>query len=95
MFDLMAPDLMHEFELGVWKDVFAQLVRLPSAIGGGATTEMDKRWVSAVAVTSHRLFLPRYRLVPAFGRDTIRRFRRDASGLKRMTAHDYEDLLQV
>ena len=36
-----------------------------------------------------------YRQVPTFGRDTIRRFRRNASELKQMAARDFEDLLQV
>jgi hypothetical protein len=37
----------------------------------------------------------RFRLVPTFGRDTIRRFSKNTSDLKRMAARDYEDILQV
>ena len=37
----------------------------------------------------------RYRQVPTFGQDTIRRFRENCSELKKMTAWDFEDLLQV
>ena len=37
----------------------------------------------------------RYRQVPTFGRDTIRRFRDNCSELKKMAARDFEDLLQV
>ncbi|KIJ64144.1 hypothetical protein HYDPIDRAFT_91247, partial [Hydnomerulius pinastri MD-312] len=33
--------------------------------------------------------------VPTFGHDTIQRFRQSVSELKRMAAHDFEDLLQV
>ena len=36
-----------------------------------------------------------YRQIPTFGRDTIRRFRRNVSELKQMAARDFEDLLQV
>lgn len=36
-----------------------------------------------------------YRKVPTFGRDTIRRFARNSSEMKKMAAHDFEDLLQV
>lgn len=36
-----------------------------------------------------------YRQVPTFGRDTIRRFRRNVSDLQKMAARDYEDILQV
>lgn len=39
--------------------------------------------------------LCRYRLVPTFGRDTIRRFRANTSDLKHMAARDFEDFLQV
>lgn len=37
----------------------------------------------------------RYRLVPTFGKDTIRKFSSNTSELKRLAARDYEDLLQV
>lgn len=37
----------------------------------------------------------RFRQVPTFGRDTIRRFSRNVSELKKMAARDFEDLLQV
>ena len=33
--------------------------------------------------------------VPSFGRDTIRRFARNVSELKKMAAQDFEDILQV
>jgi hypothetical protein len=37
----------------------------------------------------------RFRLVPTFGRSTIRRFANNASETKKMAARNYEDLLQV
>lgn len=37
----------------------------------------------------------RYRAIPSFGRDTIRRFAENCSEMKRMAAHNFEDLLQV
>lgn len=37
----------------------------------------------------------RFREVPTFGRDTIRRFTRNSSELKKMAAWNYEDFLQV
>ena len=43
MFDIMAPDLMHEFELGVWKSVFAHLIRLLHVVGRCAVAELDDR----------------------------------------------------
>ena len=37
----------------------------------------------------------RYRQVPRFGRDGIRKFSANASEMKQMAAHNFEDLLQV
>ena len=37
----------------------------------------------------------RYRFVPTFGDAVIRRFTDNAAETKNMTAHGYEDLLQV
>ena len=36
-----------------------------------------------------------FRQVPTFGRDTIRRFHRNVSEMKRLAARDFEDVLQV
>lgn len=36
-----------------------------------------------------------YRTVPTFGKSTIRSFSNNASGMKKLAARDYEDLLQV
>jgi hypothetical protein len=45
-FQMFAPDLMHELELGVWKAVFTQLVRLLDALPNGAALvlEMNRRF---------------------------------------------------
>lgn len=37
----------------------------------------------------------RFRDVPTFGRDSIRRFTNNVSELKKLGARDYENLLQV
>jgi hypothetical protein len=39
--------------------------------------------------------LSRYRDMPTFGRDTIRRFTNNVSEMKQLAARDWEDLLQV
>ncbi|KAF5325806.1 hypothetical protein D9611_000607 [Ephemerocybe angulata] len=76
-------DLMHEFEIGVWKRLFIHLLRLLDAFtvprtGRTLTAELDER----------------FRLIPSFGRDGIRKFGRNVSGMKRRAARDFEDLLQ-
>lgn len=38
---------------------------------------------------------PRFRHIPTFGRDTIRRFANNVSEMKKLAARDFEDMLQV
>ncbi|KAJ7185362.1 hypothetical protein C8R46DRAFT_377085 [Mycena filopes] len=73
-------DFMHEFELGVWKNLFTHLIRLLYAQPNGQelVNELDRR----------------YRQMPRFGVDTIRRFATNASEMKKLAARDFEDLLQ-
>jgi hypothetical protein len=37
----------------------------------------------------------RYRQMPTFGRDTIRKFDNNVSAMKKLAARDFEDILQV
>ena len=81
LFCMLVVDLMHEFELGVWKALFIHLLRILSAaqVGDTLVNELDRR----------------YRIVPTFGGDTIRKFASNTSEMKRMAARDFEDVLQV
>ncbi|KAG2056121.1 hypothetical protein BDR06DRAFT_981565 [Suillus hirtellus] len=80
LFIMLVVDLMHEFELGVWKALFTHLIHILSAAhtGDALVHELDRR----------------YRLTPTFGHDTIRKFSSNASEMKKMGARDFEDLLQ-
>ncbi|KAI0350553.1 hypothetical protein OH77DRAFT_1488941 [Trametes cingulata] len=78
IYRILVPDLLHEFELGVWKATITHLVRILIAAGGRSVQELDKRFSD----------------VPTFGRETIRRFGANISGFKKLAARDYEDLLQ-
>ena len=42
---LFAPDVMHEFELGVWKAIFTHLIRMVIDLGGNAIQALDRRYV--------------------------------------------------
>ncbi|KAI0318229.1 hypothetical protein OF83DRAFT_48304 [Amylostereum chailletii] len=75
---MFSIDLLHEFELGVWKSILIHLIRLLDAAGG------DRM----------QTFNMRFRLVPTFQRDTIRRFHHNVSGLKKLAARDFADILQ-
>ncbi|KAI0326965.1 hypothetical protein GY45DRAFT_1257909 [Cubamyces sp. BRFM 1775] len=74
---LFAPDLLHEFELGVWKGTFLHLMRLLHAQGRDVVQEYDRRM----------------RKMPTFGRDIIRRFWKNTSSRSRLAARDFEDFL--
>ncbi|KIM78572.1 hypothetical protein PILCRDRAFT_11038 [Piloderma croceum F 1598] len=76
LFIMLLVDLMHEFELGVWRALFIHLLHMLNAVDKTLVDELD------------------HRQVPSFGRDTIRRFAKNMSELKRLTAHNFEDLLQ-
>ena len=78
---LLVVDLMHEFELGIWKALFTHLIRILSATEAGDIL---------VSELNHR-----YRMVPTFGRDTIRKFASNTLEMKQMAAHDFKDVLQV
>ncbi|TBU51624.1 hypothetical protein BD310DRAFT_833925 [Dichomitus squalens] len=43
MYKLFVPDLMHEFELGVWKGTFTHLVRILIAAGRDGVQKLDGR----------------------------------------------------
>ncbi|KAI9067490.1 hypothetical protein FKP32DRAFT_1673036 [Trametes sanguinea] len=75
---LFVPDLLHEWDLGVWKGLMTHLIRILQAEKGATTRELNSR----------------FRQVPVFGRDTIRRFRNNLADMKQMAAHDFEDALQ-
>ncbi|KAH9848677.1 hypothetical protein C2E23DRAFT_763412 [Lenzites betulinus] len=77
-YSLFVPDLMHEFELGVWKSIWVHLLRLLYAVGEDTIQELNMR----------------FRQVPTFGRATIRRFSGNVSGQGKLAARDYEARLQ-
>ncbi|KIJ40567.1 hypothetical protein M422DRAFT_256540 [Sphaerobolus stellatus SS14] len=77
-YSLFVVDLMHEVELGVWKAILTHLIRLLHALGDDKVQEFNRR----------------FRQVPTFGRDTIRRFSDDVSTMTRLNAGNFEDILQ-
>ncbi|THH05402.1 hypothetical protein EW146_g9914 [Bondarzewia mesenterica] len=77
-FNMLTVDLMHEFELGVWKAIFIHLLRILTAEGGRTIVQLNNR----------------FRHIQTFGGDTIRRFPSNVSAMKQLAARDFEDLLQ-
>jgi hypothetical protein len=97
-FQMFVIDLMHEVELGGWRSLLIHLLRILQAAGPNLLHKLDERYVgqlfSTQSINMHSLFC-RFRQIPTFGRDTIRRFSNNCSELKRLAARDYENLLQV
>ena len=48
---LFAPDMMHEYELGVWKAILIHLLRILYAEGGDAIQELDERYADLLIST--------------------------------------------
>ncbi|KAF8234440.1 hypothetical protein L208DRAFT_1145345, partial [Tricholoma matsutake] len=40
-FSMFVPDLLHEFELGVWKNTFKHLIRILYAVGDNLIQELN------------------------------------------------------
>jgi hypothetical protein len=40
---MLVPDLMHEFELGIWKAVFIHLIRILESVDNRLVVELDRR----------------------------------------------------
>src|ERR1700683_3923706 len=95
---MLLVDLMHEFELGVWRGLFIHLLRMLKSVNKDLVRELDCRYVPNLMNDSERSLIfsaPSFREVPTFGGDTIRRFSSNVSELKKLAARDFEDLLQV
>lgn len=101
VYSLLTVDLLHEVELGVWKALFTHIVRILSAHSPRSVNELDQRlalWVIFSVATAYYLRamqMDRFRLIAPFGKDKIQRFSNNASQMKKLAAHHFEDLLQV
>jgi hypothetical protein len=45
VFAMLVVDLLHEFELGVWKAIFIHLLRVLDSLKGNKLRELDRRKV--------------------------------------------------
>jgi hypothetical protein len=98
VFIALVVDLLHEFELGVWRMLLVHLLRILTSLNKDLVHELDKRFVKYLLDDNLRgptLNFDRYRLVPPFGPVTIRRFSSNTSEMLNMAARNFEDLLQV
>ena len=45
LFIMLVVDLLHEFELGVWKAIFTHLLRILDSLKNGKLHELDRRYI--------------------------------------------------
>lgn len=69
IFSALVVDLMHEFEQGVWKDLFLHLLRILEASGPGESLNhaLDQRYVAKLLLLLPTLVLTVSRLSPDIG----------------------------
>ena len=94
-YQLLVPNLLHEFELGIWKAIFVHLIQILYAYGNNSISKLNSRFVSVLYWYIKFSFILRFRQIAPFGCDTIQKFSNNASAMKKLAARDYEDLLQV
>lgn len=96
-FSMLVPDLLHEFELGVWKAIFTHLMRIlhVNSYKSDSVQILNDRCMVLITERESLLMMFRYRQVPTFGRGKIRHFNSNAASMKRLAGRDFEDLLQV
>jgi hypothetical protein len=51
LFDMFVVDLMHEFELGVWRALFIHLLQILEAVDKTLIHELDNRYVNQSVVS--------------------------------------------
>jgi hypothetical protein len=51
IFCALVVDLLHEFEIGVWKMLFVHLLRIVEVQDKGLIDELDRRYVTGIHVT--------------------------------------------
>lgn len=94
----MVVDLLHEFELGVWKSLLTHLIRILHAASerpGALADTLNTRYSGFNWREVGSRHLNRFRQIPTFGRFTIRRFHNNVSEMKKLAARDFEDILQA
>jgi hypothetical protein len=63
---LFVPDLLHEFELGVWKATFTHLIRILYARGGDMIQALNIRYVvqfESLTTITNQLDIAKFQLL--------------------------------
>lgn len=91
-------DVLHEVELGLFKMVFAHLIRIIDTLGSDEMRQVNQRCDHTMpdSRTSFLIFT-RYSRVPSFGSSGsgIRKFATNVTEMKKLAGRDFEDLIQA
>ena len=60
LFVMLIVDLMHEFELGVWKALFIHLLRILYSFDKTLVNELDRRYAKAANIGGNNLLTPEF-----------------------------------
>lgn len=95
---MLRADRLHDVEIGEVKKLITHLIRILHTVGEDAVQQFNARF-ALVSIRRSPLsdcsICSRFRKVPVFGRNTIRRFTVNVSELPQFAAHNYEDVFQV
>ena len=102
IYQALVVDILHEFELGMFKSVFGHLLRLLHAInpidGTNLVAALDARYVcfhlSGLPILDHCLLF-RFHQIPSFGKGAICCFPPNVSEVRQCATQHFEDVLQV
>lgn len=92
---MLVPNELHEWDLGIWRQILIHLLRLLNTLGAAQVNEFDARYAHRLFVCLSLMSYCSFRKISTFGRDTIRKFDDNVLALKKMAARNFEDILQV
>lgn len=96
LFPIIVVDFMHEFELGVLKNVLKHLIRILHGLDPSKVATLNERYEIHRFKRSTSLMIPNsYSSIQPFGVDAIRCFPADVAEMGHRTARHFEDMLQV
>lgn len=96
LFPAIVVDFMHEFELGVVKNILKHLIRILYCVDPSQIALLNERYAHIFRSESNvQTYICRYSMIPPFGTNTIRRFPENVADMRQRTARHFEDMLQV
>ena len=95
---MLVVDLLHEFELGVWKALFTHLIQIlhAAALHSCLVAKLDRTYVSCTVSYQELInFSVTTNQVLGHANIWLKHIATNASEMKKLAAHDFEDLSQA